>query len=49
MELYKGLRWRAQWNYYGYNEKESLLPVVDFTGPRDFRGNMVTLALRYAF
>ncbi len=49
VELYKGLSWRAQWNYYGYNEKESLLPVVDFTGPRDFRGNMVTLAVRYAF
>ncbi len=49
VELYKGLSWRAQWNYYGYNEKESLLPVVDFTGPRDFRGNMVTIAVRYAF
>jgi len=49
VELYKGLSWRAQWNYYGYNEKESPLPVVDFTGPRDFRGNMVTLAVRYAF
>ncbi len=49
VDLFKGMTWRAQWNYYGYNEKESLLPVVDFTGARDFRGNMVTLAVRYAF
>ncbi len=48
VELYKGLSWKAQWNYYGYNEKETPL-AVDFTGPRDFRGNIVTLAVRYAF
>ena len=48
VDLYRGLSWRAQWNYYGYNEKEQL-GLVDPTGPRDFRGNMVTLAVRYAF
>ncbi len=48
VELAKGLTWKANWTYYGYNEKEQLVPV-DATGPRDFRGNMVTLALRYAF
>jgi len=46
--LFNGLTRKEQWNHYGDNEKESLLPV-DFTGPRDFRGNMVTLAVRYAF
>lgn len=48
LRLYRGLSWKADWNYYGYNEKETLVPV-DFTGPRDFRGNLVTLAVRYAF
>ncbi len=48
-DLYKGLSWKGEWNYYGYNEKESALPLVDPTGPRDFRGNIVTLAVRYAF
>ena len=48
VDLYWGLSWRAQGNYYAYNEKEQL-GLVDPTGPRDFRGNMVTLAVRYAF
>ncbi len=47
-QLYKGLFWKANWAYYGYNEKEQLVPA-DFTGPRDFRGNLVTIAVRYAF
>lgn len=49
LEVYNGLFWKVNWAYYGYNEKESAVPVVDFTGPRDFRGNMVTIAVRYAF
>jgi hypothetical protein len=48
LELYKSLFWKANWAYYGYNEKQQLVPV-DFTGPRDFRGNLVSLSLRYAF
>jgi hypothetical protein len=44
-ELQKNWTWRAGWNYYGYNEKGD----PGFTAPRDFRGNVVTLALRYAF
>jgi hypothetical protein len=48
LDLYKGLSWKGSWAYYGYNEKEQLVPV-DSTGPRDFRGNMVTIAIRYAF
>ena len=48
LRIYRGLSWKADWNYYGYNEKETLVPV-DFAGPRDFRGNLVTLAVRYAF
>ncbi|MEO5936641.1 MAG: hypothetical protein ABIP81_05460 [Terriglobales bacterium] len=40
-------RWalKADWNHYGYNEKSD----PGFTAPRDFRGNVVTLAVRYAF
>ncbi len=48
LDLYKGLSWKGSWAYYGYNEKEQAVPV-DITGPRDFRGNMVTIAIRYAF
>jgi hypothetical protein len=48
LELYRGLFWKVNWAYYGYNEKEQLLQP-DSTGPRDFRGNMVTVAVRYAF
>lgn len=40
-------RWtgRVGWNYYGYNEKAD----PGFTAPRDMRGNMFTLGLKYAF
>jgi hypothetical protein len=48
VDLAKGLTWKTSWAFYGYNEREQLVPL-DPTGPRDFRGNMVTLALRYAF
>ena len=45
VDLTKGFIWKASWNYYGYNEKS----VPDPTGARDFRGNMVTTSIRYAF
>jgi len=48
VNLAKGLTWKTSWAFYGYYEREQLVPL-DPTGPRDFRGNMVTLALRYAF
>ena len=43
-------RWtgKAYWGYYGYHEDPS--PVAqDLFAPRNFRGNMVTLSMRYAF
>jgi hypothetical protein len=39
---------KAYWGYYGYHENPS--PVaVDLFAPRNFRGNLVTLSMRYAF
>lgn len=40
-------RWSVAggWNYYGYNEKGEVGPTV----PRDFKGNVGTLGVRYAF
>lgn len=46
VDLAKGLTWKTGWGYYGYNEKG---PQDPFIGLRDFRGNLVSLALRYAF
>jgi len=45
VELHRNWRWRAQWGYHGYNERGTPGPVTR----RDFRGNVVTTALRYAF
>ena len=45
VELAKNWTWRTYWNFYGYNEKSDPGP----TAPRDTRGNVFTLALRYAF
>jgi hypothetical protein len=44
--LLKGLSSKAGWGYYGYNEKS---PPDLTTALRDFRGNLVTVAIRYAF
>jgi hypothetical protein len=43
-------RWmgKAYWGYYGYHEDPSLVPQ-DLSAPRNFRGNLVTLSVRYAF
>jgi hypothetical protein len=39
---------RAYWGYYGYHEDESEV-VQDIFAPRNFRANVVTLSVRYAF
>jgi len=44
----KGWTGRAFWDYYGYHEDPSAV-VQDLFAPRNFRGNLVTLSLRYAF
>ncbi|MDR3735394.1 MAG: hypothetical protein P4L10_07645 [Acidobacteriaceae bacterium] len=38
--------WKADWNYYGYNEQGA---PVGPTAPRDFHGNVVTLGMHYEF
>jgi hypothetical protein len=42
-ELNKALTLKSGWNYYGYNEKSDPGPTL----PRDFRGNMFTVSMRY--
>jgi hypothetical protein len=37
------LTYKAGWNYYGYNEKSDPGPTL----PRDFRGNMFSMSVRY--
>lgn len=44
----KGWTGKAYWGYYGYHEDASNL-VQDIFAPRNFRANLVTLSLRYAF
>ncbi len=39
---------KALWDYYGYHEDASAVPQ-DLAAPRNFRGNLVTLSVRYAF
>ena len=39
---------RARWDYYGYRE-ELNDSFQDLLAPRNFRGNVVTLSVRYAF
>jgi hypothetical protein len=44
---------KAYWDYYGYHEDPTFGTggdaVQDIFAPRNFRGNLVTLSLRYAF
>lgn len=40
---------RAYWDYYGYHEDPTPGIVQDIFAPRTFRGNLVTLSMRYAF
>jgi hypothetical protein len=44
-------RWtgKAFWDYYGYHEDPTAGAVQDIFAPRNFRGNLVTLSIRYAF
>jgi len=44
IELTKNLIYKTGWNYYDYNEKTTIGPTL----PRDFRGNVFTLSLRYS-
>jgi hypothetical protein len=37
------ITFKSGWNYYDYNEKSDPGPTL----PRDFRGNMFSLSLRY--
>lgn len=43
--IVKGLAFKSSWNYYDYHEYSDSGPTL----PRNFRGNMVTLSLRYGF
>lgn len=44
VELSKNLTYKTGWNYYDYHEKSSAGPTL----PRDFRGNVFTVSLRYS-
>jgi hypothetical protein len=41
------------WDYYGYHEDPTIgtgtIAAQDIFSPRNFRGNLVTLSVRYAF
>jgi hypothetical protein len=45
----KGWTGKAYWDYYGYHEDPTMGAVQDIFAPRNFRANLVTLSLRYAF
>jgi hypothetical protein len=40
---------KAYWDFYGYHEDPTGGAVQDLFAPRNFRGNLVTLSVRYAF
>jgi hypothetical protein len=44
----RGWTGKAFWGYHGYHEDSSAVPQ-DIFAPRNFRANLVTLSLRYAF
>ncbi len=44
----KGWTGKAYWGYYGYHEDPSAV-AQDLFAPRNFRGNLITLSMRYAF
>jgi len=43
VQLSEKLAYKTGWNYYGYNEKSDPGPTL----PRDFRGNVFTMSVRY--
>jgi hypothetical protein len=44
IHISKNFEYKANWNYYDYHEKSDPGPTL----PRNFRGNMFTLSLRYS-
>jgi hypothetical protein len=40
---------KAYWDYYDYHEDPTIGVQQDVSAPRNFRGSLVTLSLRYAF
>ncbi len=44
VQISKKLAYKTGWNFYDYNEKSAPGPTL----PRDFRGNVFTMSLRYA-
>ena len=40
---------KVYWDYYGYHEDPTAGAVQDVFAPRNFRSNLVTLSVRYAF
>jgi hypothetical protein len=44
IQISKKLAYKTGWNFYDYNEKSAPGPTL----PRDFRGNVFTVSLRYA-
>jgi hypothetical protein len=52
-KISKGWTGKAFWDYYGYHEDPTFgtggLAVQDVFAPRNFRGNLVTLSVRYMF
>ena len=50
VNIYKGLSYKAAWNYYGFNEKGPPDPAtLSAIGARDFNGNTATFSIRYSF
>lgn len=58
IDLYKGLSWKAAWEYEGYNPKAPYSASVPITGGSyalsplatpDFNGSAATFSVRYAF
>ena len=58
VKVYKGLTYKTQWNYYGYNSKGPIntsIPITGGTyslepiGAPDFNGSTATFSVRYAF
>jgi len=58
VDLYKGLSYKTEWNYYAYNSKtptNTSVPITGGTyalepiGAPDFNGSTATFSVRYAF
>jgi hypothetical protein len=45
VEIQKNWFWKADYNYYGFGEGTPIGPTL----PRNFRGNLYTLSVNYAF